>query len=408
MLKNCVNSSYPNQYLKNSVQSVATVMVDVIREFYIAKGIKFDFLIYGESSEHIDDVITEVSKKLSENNVTVVLRQIINIKNWNHQFKKSSIILTKSESNLANLHEHTIIKFHLLNLVQLANIAPEQFKFLVYCEEFEYIGTLQEFMNDFNTVILNNAIDFRFYEFFITNEKDLVILSAFKLYSREHCEELKVKLVNAYDKSSQSWMKKFENHDHYDNFYGCLLKFQSMHLGIIRPKNFVHKNDGQRLKNLVVESINKELKLIMGDDNVEVEGLLIDILKTVSLKTNFSFHCSLTIPNEYKNDSNYLGSKNFIPSAAISLGWGTFTVSNGLDYFSLPNRAIEMYYLVSWNDLYTNYEKLVLPFDFATWLFLSFTFGLTFGVIFGLHQCPQWIRTVVFGRSKHRQLHDHK
>ncbi|KAG5669172.1 hypothetical protein PVAND_017066 [Polypedilum vanderplanki] len=44
---------------------LAKAMVDVIREFYISNDIKFDFIIYGTPTNHIKDVINEVTKKLS-------------------------------------------------------------------------------------------------------------------------------------------------------------------------------------------------------------------------------------------------------------------------------------------------------------------------------------------------------
>ncbi|KAG5669122.1 hypothetical protein PVAND_017018 [Polypedilum vanderplanki] len=44
---------------------LANAMVDVIREFYIANDIKFDFIIYGKATNHIKDVINEITKKLT-------------------------------------------------------------------------------------------------------------------------------------------------------------------------------------------------------------------------------------------------------------------------------------------------------------------------------------------------------
>ncbi|KAG5669462.1 hypothetical protein PVAND_017349 [Polypedilum vanderplanki] len=65
--------------------------------------------------------------------------------------------------------------------------------------------------------------------------------------------------------------------------------------------------------------------------------------------------------------------------------------------WSEPCGSTEYYYLVTENDLYTNYEKLFMPFDETTWILLSVTILLTFLIIFGTHYCPQWIRTLIHG-----------
>jgi hypothetical protein len=381
---------------EKSEKSVATAMVDVIREFYIAKDIKFDFFIYGERTNHIDDVIGEVTMKLSEDNVTVTLRQILNFRKWNHKMKQSTIIFTKSYFNLAILNYYSMHLHMNYPKYQLTNTAPKQFKFLIYCEEIKNIKGHQKLVKDFKLFDLSRPTDFRFYEFLITNERDFVTLSANKLYSKNHCENFKLVTLNSYDKMSQRWIKKLENHNLYDDFYGCLLKFSSMHFGIVRLRNYIHKSE-------------KKLQRSLRNNNVEFEGLLHDILKELVKKINFCFHYTIVRMTK-KNNFYAFGSRKLEArtNRTIFFMWGSFAVSSPENYYSLPTSGIEMYYLVSWNDLYTNYEKMVLPFDFVTWVFLSFTFGLTFGVIFGLHQCPQWIRQVVFGRSKHRPLFDLK
>jgi hypothetical protein len=45
----------------------------------------------------------------------------------------------------------------------------------------------------------------------------------------------------------------------------------------------------------------------------------------------------------------------------------------------------------------SNYEKLFLPFDETTWLFLGLTFGIGFCAIFTINQMKKFIRDIFYG-----------
>jgi hypothetical protein len=66
-------------------------------------------------------------------------------------------------------------------------------------------------------------------------------------------------------------------------------------------------------------------------------------------------------------------------------------------FHTLPYRFTEFKYLVTPNEFYTNYEKLIMPFDMATWVLLWMTFGLTFVIIFVINRMPKKFRVAVYG-----------
>ena len=53
---NLVNSLIPLQNQISNESSASTAISDILQEFFIKKSIKFDFLIYGERTRHLDDV----------------------------------------------------------------------------------------------------------------------------------------------------------------------------------------------------------------------------------------------------------------------------------------------------------------------------------------------------------------
>jgi hypothetical protein len=48
---------------------------------------------------------------------------------------------------------------------------------------------------------------------------------------------------------------------------------------------------------------------------------------------------------------------------------------------------------------YTNYEKMFLPFDVDTWMYLGLTFGVGFVVIFFMNFLPRIVKNVIYGRG---------
>ncbi|KAG5671324.1 hypothetical protein PVAND_001527 [Polypedilum vanderplanki] len=148
----------------NSVQSVSKAISDVIHEFYIAQDIKFDFNIYGETSNHFNDVIDEVTKKVNKE-IPTSLKHITNIQDWNHEFNRSAVIFIKSIQSSLNFQEQSkIIENH---GPKLKYYGTERLKFLVYVEDIEYAEEFRNiFVNNiFNTISFVGKI--QFYEFFI-------------------------------------------------------------------------------------------------------------------------------------------------------------------------------------------------------------------------------------------------
>ncbi|KAG5679173.1 hypothetical protein PVAND_008763 [Polypedilum vanderplanki] len=101
-----------------------------------------------------------------------------------------------------------------------------------------------------------------------------------------------------------------------------------------------------------------------------------------------------------KGDQNW-GTKNFNVSTMyiFNIFKNIHPITIEYSYNSQPLHFYDYYFLISHNDVYTNYEKLNFPFDTATWILIFFIFGLTFVSIFGLHFCPPWLKVLIFGKG---------
>jgi uncharacterized membrane protein (DUF485 family) len=379
-------SSEAKLFQPDSASSVSTAIVDFIREFYIANNIDFEFIILGKRTNHIGDVINEVTRRLSEDRAAIVIRHFIDINDWNHTTSQSFIIFIDSKRNLEILHQISTI-FNQFKSSQLTNIAPKRLKFLVYCEEIKSIERLKYVLTPYGEFHFNYPPDLRFFEFFIIDEYKDVRLVANLLYSDDHCELFKLKTLNTFHKKSQKWSKKLENFDHFANFHGCILKFFTFKSACFYISHFAD---------------DTEYKTLRDNRKLEFGGMLNDIVNSISHNLNFTPYYTFITRSANKKEKFISTHANLLPSLSVSIPYllSPFNLTDPSHYPSLPSGGIDLYFLVTRNGYYTNYEKMSKPFDELTWALLLFTFGLTFGVIFGLRFSPQWLRTIIFGEGK--------
>ncbi|KAG5668029.1 hypothetical protein PVAND_015986 [Polypedilum vanderplanki] len=316
------------QILEDSAQLVSKTISDVIHEFYITQNLTFDIIIYGEKSHHINDII----KGIKNQNIPTTIKNISKIDDWNHEMNKSAVIFVKSETDFAKLHEKS--KTKIFQISRLNSPTSEHFKFLVYVEE------IKNFMDINDLIDLNHDLriptDLKFFEFFVTADENFVNLTANLLYSEEHCGKFEQKLLNTLDNNSQKWIEKLQNFNHYDNFHSCELKFYSelnyyFYFETIKKYKF-----GDSLE--ITFDTHKGLKQ---------NGLDYHIVQILSQKLNFT--------SRFLFDDEILeNATDFIRLDAEILNYG-----NASSYFHYlqPVFVDNYYFIVSQNDLYTNYEK---------------------------------------------------
>ncbi|KAG5669171.1 hypothetical protein PVAND_017065 [Polypedilum vanderplanki] len=353
---------------------LAKAMVDVIREFYIANDIKFDFIIYGTATNHINDVISEVTKKLT-NEIPINIKHIES-KNWDHVLYQSAIIFTESKENIKNLHKNSIKADK--NGLSLGNVFPKQFKFLVYIDKIEDFSNAED---ETFPKISYMLPDIRMFEFFIKMDNVSINLTAHVLFSPDMCGKFQLKLLNSYNLKSQKWENELKIFNHFDNFHGCLMTF------IVEPAIFWYTD----------EYLSKEIPILeFAFKNLKLRGLTHEIVEKLTKDVNITGHYSIL---DRQSKHYWSGSKNFVGFYPIGSYLYSSEIVRSIEYahFSYPIYAFKIYYLVTQNDFYTNYEKLLMPFDFTTWILLSATISLAFGIILISFGFPKWLQTLIHG-----------
>jgi uncharacterized protein (UPF0218 family) len=370
----------------NTEHLISTATADVIREFFITNDIKFDVIIYGETSRHIDGVINGVMRQVSKDTVPITIEHIKDFKRWNHEMNQSAVIFVKTKENLHQLHARSMSPNN--SVIKLRNLEPKPFKFLVYVEKIRTLKQLNDTASKKNNYFAPFPADLRFFELFITSDKLTINLTARVLFSEDHCNAFALKVLNKFDKKSQQWTARLENFNPFSNFHGCLLSFAT------KINNFFYVKNQLSIKDQFSRSV-------ITSAETEFGGLIAEVLSIMAHKCNFSFLFTVSENVVNSKGPRLLGTKNFntLLSRLIIIESAHPWRNILSEHYTMPISTLEHYYLVSMNDLYTNYEKLLFPFDVATWSLLLFTFGLTFGTIFGLRFCPQWIRTMIIGKG---------
>ncbi|KAG5669349.1 hypothetical protein PVAND_017237 [Polypedilum vanderplanki] len=353
--------------------SVAKATIDIIRVFYIANDINFNFIIYGQTTNHINDVINEVTKELS-NEIVINVRQIQNISSWNHQINQSAIIFIKSEKNLQKVHR-----------IKLSNQEPKKFKFLAYIEEIKNLNQLQILLK--STKSFNGNLKFQNFGFFLTKYENFINLTANLIFSEQKCEKYHLKILNSFEIKTQKWKTKLKSFNHFENFNKCFVPIVANFDILFYFENI--KSFYDPTKN-IINSFSTE--------NLNFQGLTHEIFKIIAQKHNFT---PIYTINDFSKNKKYLNGRNFVANSSYGINLKSYEIyrNNRNLFWSETCYSHDLYYLVTLNDLYTNYEKLLMPFDKTTWIFLCLTIGMTFIIIFGSLKCSHWVRNLIHGEG---------
>ncbi|KAG5674041.1 hypothetical protein PVAND_004031 [Polypedilum vanderplanki] len=355
-------------------KSVSKVISDVIHEFYISNNIKFDFIIYGEKTNHINDVIDDVTNKVNEK-IPISLKHVslTDMLDWNHEFNQSAVVFMKSRRNLFSFQE-------ISKTMHLKYYGSKRIKFLVYIEEIEHVEHFLNVLMYTRRELINFVGQMYFFEFFIHLDRKMkeILLYAHQIFRSDVCGEFSLDTLNIMNVNSQKWNKTLKNFDHFENFNGCMLNFYGFnYFGF-------YLND-------ISDTINLDVN--------HFAGAIFEVIQIMSIQHNFTPQYTINIAIDSKVET--LRTKNYEPNGRYIF---TFSVSpanysNALLYYTQSISTLNFMFHISYNDLYTNYEKLTMPFDDLTWILMLLTFGLTFATIFGLKISSQRIRRIIFGKG---------
>lgn len=239
---------------------------------------------------------------------------------------------------------------------------PKKYKFLIY------IIDLQE--EEHRTVVVTNVF-FRRGTFLIQNN-DHVRLITFQTFQHPKCKEWNSIEINLFSNVDKKWSGKIFFPEKFNNFNGC-------ELVIIFPYPYSPIFGAKFDRNGALTS---------------VYGYGINILQSISQNSNYKI---IWNPYNIKTRKKY----------SETLGADCLLFINALRYIQIQNNkhytcgisTMDSRFLISRYPPYTQLEKLLLPFDSATWLGLIITLLVAVVVISILKLARREVQEFVFGRN---------
>jgi hypothetical protein len=273
----------------------------------------------------------------------------------NFTHNRSAVILVSSHDYLMNM----------LFRIRIMNKFPIELKFIIYCIEFNvHRFSKLKYAYFSYTTVLNRA-------YFLRNNEKSVSLLTINTFLNNSCKLPRFEKVNSFVKKTLTWDNQLKINDKYSNFNSCLLVAE-----------YISDADG------------KNFRIVNG----KLHGFQFEFFELMARRGNFiPFHHpnidkDEPVPEKYPN-YNYYFSYDFIVNIAAY-------VNDELDR-SLTTTFDEIVegFVITPSEAYSSYEKLILPFDEATWICLILTFAFAYCIIFITNFLSRKMQDIVYGRN---------
>lgn len=360
------NSSFNVEVIGDHInlEPLAAAIHSILLKFFIEKSIKFDVIIFGTQSKTYNDIIDEVLR-LTNGSSNVIIKNYPFLASRKLYLQNSALIIIKNFQSFKNCME----------TFELGNLYPKEIKFLIYMTGYSLnLPGIKTYTSD-KTIFLSHV-------YYVFETPSTIVLTTYENFLANNCNNA-VKIVNYFSRATLKWTYGLDVFHKFRNFNECPLQLIESY-GI--PMNYPAYN--REILECFRNGIEKCALLLISihQRNLPV-GLFPEILKMMSLKSNFTPLLTLGKFEKVRNFHNYkfpLFQIEFAPPY--------------LNYFQ-SSYLLDTYYLIllTPSEYYTNYEKLWLPFDETTWMFLLLTFVIAFNVIFILKFIPESLRLSFYG-----------
>lgn len=336
-----------NFSLKNS-QSIYEVTLKIFKE----KNINFNFLIFGDihyKFENLAGNIGKMCQKLQKQNVHRIKDKI----RWNYQVNQSAIIFMKSLKDARYFFQNT----------QMKTKFPIEIWFLVIIEDLKNKNNLKNLFGSLNPPEVKNINRTMDFSYFLILTKNYLKLYTIEWFIEGHCSKMTLTLLDIYNKKLKIWKNKLRLKEKFRNFNDCKLISQT-----IEEKGSAYFDAERNLKGFMIELT----KAISQKGNFSIDFQLRDVYrKKIENREHFGFYYLET-------NSMFLHNFNHITS--------TFS----------ENKHV---FVVTPAEKYSNWEKVMLPFDNDTWKYLGITFSTAFLMVAVVKLLPDFIRILIYGED---------
>jgi hypothetical protein len=334
---------------------VSQVIHDIIIHLTTKRNLTVDILLLGEDlSEIFHDII-------SKNKDDYLYRTFaLNFINFTRESREVPYNLTDVAILLCDNFDHRELFFNFIE--ELYNSLRKDYKlfFTYMTNEIEENIIRDAKRNIFCKEMFNSE----YFEYFIYESRNKNFkLSTFEVFTEESCVQPLWTELNEFEVDNMKWKHELNIEKKFKNFHKCPLILSNVN----KPNlNLVHG---------VVRAIAQM-------HNASIE--FCDEPKSYNVFLR-------VIEEEMEEKILHLKDFRFQPNG------------NHLNLFDLRISKIydfeEVVIIITPNELYTSYEKMLLPFDNDTWVYLLITFCGAFMMIFCLKFLPTYVKEFFYGKN---------
>jgi hypothetical protein len=323
------------------------VIFDVASELFVRHSTEFDFVIFGQPTSTTTGTIDGL---LNNQEGIKKVYQVDDLNHWTGPAndtqvwsgKAGLIFVSKLQSLIDFLIIYGDVKAKLLFFI------PEFLKF----DDSKVLSSSSE----------NNE------NYFLIESKSKIELKSFRRWTEKSCEIKKFVSINTFDLAAKKWTTPLTLPEKFSNYNGCSLKIYPNFI-LLPTFDLLIDNGLINMDPIIQVHLDKR-------DARERE-----IVKIYSEQGNFSL-------------IEVMGKKEKF-DVEIVLGYDAALIQRCGAL--IPDYNLML--MVSAPEPYTNFEKMILPFDSATWFYLIGVLCAAFAGIFFLNLTPKFFRDLVYGKD---------
>jgi len=244
-------------------------------------------------------------------------------------------------------------------------------------------------MQSFKKISAHTASIF-YHAFFIINEENFVFLATVEWFGNV-CNQAHLTRVNTFNKITQKWTKELKFYEKFMNFHGCQL---------VKMLPVISDND-------IYNFYWGYGELYPNQNGYNIYGLTPEIFETAAKKHNFTAVYQPTKIEDAKwletinpERISYLKVNNtFIEPNVVFFVFSSNDLIHSRLRMTNTIEEVKILIITTPADVYTPYEKLLLPFDTETWILLVVTFLVTFVIILIINKLSKRAQNIVYGKQ---------
>jgi hypothetical protein len=354
----------PEIYLNVDVHTIASSIVEIIDKFYIQGFRQFRVRIYGEFTPHLRDVINGIGIKINERS-PLLIEHFLKVDNKTCTFEQSTVILTSTSETLKEV----------IKLSMLTNLGERPLRFIGFSEQIhQYDDVFFDWLGEFDGHMMDHF-------YFVVNKLKVIGLMKFMYFTEAYCNIPQGAFIDIFNAESQKWLLNLERAENGRRFAGCLIPISVNLFG----HGYYFENRGELDKR----------KNVVGSFLRNMNGVCYQVHEIMSKMGNFTtlYQANTDIKNvkEWRN-----GVPLFIKKQVLSY---QFKALSQTDIFFPYVFTREYFFLLTPSETYTNYEKILFPFDLTSWILFTLSFCMTLLAIAIVNRQPRETQAIIIGSN---------